>query len=201
MKKIPLQTTFLDALHQLLDLAKQKDRIAIREIRKILSRRGTEALLAIFSIPIPIPGLSNLFGIVLALLGFQFAIGKQPWWPKWILNKTVSSFHLESFALKTIQAIKVLRKVLRPRLSFFIQNPVFYYLNGIVICILACIVALPIPIPFTNILFATPILFMALGLLEDDGLFVLIGYLIIFFDIFLFTTLFLLLNGAVKGNI
>jgi hypothetical protein len=36
--------------------------------------------------------------------------------------------------------------------------------------------SLPLPIPFTNLLPAYTILFLAIGLLESDGLFILFGY-------------------------
>jgi hypothetical protein len=36
--------------------------------------------------------------------------------------------------------------------------------------------SLPLPIPLTNIIPAYTILFLAIGLLEFDGLFILIGY-------------------------
>jgi hypothetical protein len=36
--------------------------------------------------------------------------------------------------------------------------------------------SLPLPIPFTNLFPAYTILFLAIGLLESDGLFILIGY-------------------------
>jgi hypothetical protein len=40
----------------------------------------------------------------------------------------------------------------------------------------AFLMSLPLPIPLTNLLPAYTILFLAIGLLELDGLFILIGY-------------------------
>ncbi len=40
----------------------------------------------------------------------------------------------------------------------------------------ALLMSLPLPIPLTNLLPAHTILFLSIGLLESDGLFILIGY-------------------------
>ena len=45
-----------------------------------------------------------------------------------------------------------------------------------VVCVAALVLALPMPIPFTNTFPGWTILLFAFGLLERDGLFVLAGY-------------------------
>jgi hypothetical protein len=182
--------SFIESLEKIQDLTKQSETVEVWKILKILSKRGIEALLILFSIPIPIPGISNLFGLILAFLGVQFAFGSKLWVPKWIAKREINSHHLSLFITKTINALNSLHTVIHPRLTFFIQNPFMSYLNALVICLLAFIVAMPIPIPLTNILFATPILAMALGLLNDDGLFVLIGYVIVVMDFFILLSLY-----------
>ena len=167
--------SFIESLQRIQDLAKTQESVEVRKILSILSKRGTEALLILFSIPIPIPGLSNLFGIVLVFLAIQFAIGNALWLPKWIADRTINSEHLNQFIGKTIDILQSLQRIIHPRLQIFIQNPFISWFNTFLICLLAFIVALPMPIPLTNIMFATPILAMALGLLNDDGLFVLVG--------------------------
>lgn len=176
--------SFTESLTRIQDLTKTSETVTVQQILTILSKRGIEALLIIFSIPIPIPGISNLFGLILAILGVQFAFGSKLWVPKWVSKRKINSQHLKLFIEKTKDALDALHKVIHPRLPFFIQNPFMSKVNAILICLLAFIVAIPIPIPLTNILFATPILAMALGLLNDDGLFVLIGYIIVLIDFF-----------------
>ncbi|HFD2276232.1 TPA: exopolysaccharide biosynthesis protein, partial [Legionella pneumophila] len=48
-------------------------------------------------------------------------------------------------------------------------------INGIVIFFLALLLMLPIP--FSNFIFATILIIISLGLIEKDGLFLIIGYL------------------------
>jgi hypothetical protein len=47
---------------------------------------------------------------------------------------------------------------------------------GICLAWNALLMSLPLPIPFTNLLPAYTILFLEIGLLESDGLFILFGY-------------------------
>ena len=183
--------SFNESLTRIQDLTKESKAIEVQEILKILSKRGIEALLILFSIPIPIPGISNLFGLILAFLSVQFAFGTKLWVPKWIAKREIHSNHLALFIKKTKNTLFSLQKVVHPRLKFFIQNPIMSHFNATLICLLAFVVALPIPIPLTNLLFATPILAMAFGLLNDDGLFVLIGYGIVVLDFFIFLSLYL----------
>ena len=49
--------------------------------------------------------------------------------------------------------------------------------HGLMIFILGLFLALPLPVPLSNITAAWSILLISLGILEDDGLIVGIGYL------------------------
>lgn len=191
--------SFVDSLGIILNLSKTVEVIKIRQILEILSGKGYPALLIIFSLPfcfpIQIPGFSTPFGIILGLIGLRIAFGRKPWLPDWILDKSFKSHSIEKFVAKTISGVVYMQKLLHPRLLVFTQNPIFHRLNGLLIFFLAILLSLPLPIPFTNLISAIPILCFGLGLLEDDGVAILIGYLltiicfIYFFIIFLFGAL------------
>ncbi len=188
--------SFFDCLNQILELTHEQKEIKLRRVFKILSGKGYAALLIVFSLPfclpIQIPGFSTPFGIILAFLGLRVAFGKHPWWPKWVLEKKFQSEPIKKLIQKTMKAVKFMQRGLKPRLSLFTKNPLFHRLNGLLVCILSLLLALPLPVPFTNLMTATPILCMGLGLLEDDGIFILLGYLLaivcfsLFFAIFVF---------------
>lgn len=191
--------SFVDSLGIILNLSKTVEEIKIRQILEILSGKGYPALLIIFSLPfcfpIQIPGFSTPFGIILGLIGLRIAFGRKPWLPDWILDKSFKSHSIEKVVAKTISGVVYMQKLLHPRLLVFTQNPIFHRLNGLLIFFLAVLLSLPLPIPFTNLISAIPILCFGLGLLEDDGVAILIGYLltilcfIYFFIIFLFGAL------------
>lgn len=186
--------SFLDSLQKISDLTKENDEIEMRQITSILSGKGYSALLIIFSlpfcIPIQIPGFSTPFGIILGFLGLRIAFAKKPWWPQWVLEKKVKSHLVQRVVEKSIVSVRYIQKFLYPRLVILTQNQFFYRLNGLLICFLAFLLALPLPIPFTNLFSAIPILFIGLGLLENDGLFILLAYFIVLIDIILILSLF-----------
>lgn len=172
--------SFQECLEQILLLCQISEEIKVKEILLILSGKGYAALLIVlslpFCIPIQIPGLSTPFGVILAFLGLRIAFAKRPWLPSWILEKNIKTSVVQNLVKKTIQIVKYMQKVLDQRLVFLTQSPVFHRLNGIIIFFLALLLSLPLPVPFTNLLAAIPVLCIGLGLLEDDGVFILIGY-------------------------
>lgn len=190
----PHHLNFLEALQVLLDKAKEEDEVSLEQVFHILSGKGYAALLIIlslpFCLPIQIPGFSFLFGIFLAFIGLRIAFGKHPWWPQWILQKKLKGKTLEALTEKTIKAVVYCKKILHPRLVFLIQNPVLHRIHGVVIAILALLLAIPLPLPLTNLTAAFPILFMGLGLLEEDGYMIILSYIFAFICFCFFFVLF-----------
>ena len=187
--------TFVEALSLISTAAKENETITLAQIFHILSGKGYAALLILFSfpfcLPIQIPGFSTPFGLILIFLGLRVAFGKRLWWPKWILNKSFSSSIVDKLVNKTIYVMQKMQKFFHPRLQFLTKESHLHRLHGLVVAILAIFLSLPLPIPFTNMLAALPILSMGLGLLEDDGVFILIAYGLALVCIGLFLALFL----------
>lgn len=187
--------TLNDSLQQILTMAREKDSVPIRALLTSLAGRGYPALLIILSIPfcfpINIPGFSTPFGIILAFIGLRMACAKRPWWPKKMLDKSIPSKRLIKVIQKAISIVHALRKVLRRRLNFLTEYPYVRRMNGLLIAILAVLLSLPLPIPLTNMLCAFPILCFGLGMLEDDGLAILLGYVLTLLCFSMFILLFL----------
>lgn len=172
--------SFLNSLKKVLELTKQASQLKIEQIFTVLGSRGVSALVVLFSLPftfpIQIPGFSTPFGLVLAFLGSRLALSKPLWCPRGLREKSFSSPGIAKLVGKTIKVVEYMQRFLRPRLRTLIKNPVFNCLNGFLIFILALILALPLPIPLSNMLTAFPMLSLGLGLLEEDGVLILIGY-------------------------
>lgn len=184
----PTIRPFLDSLKEVLYQAKKQDAIALNDIFAILAGRGYAAMLILlsfpFCFPIQIPGFSTPFGFLLAFLGLRITFGKHMWWPEWILQKTVSSKKVISVTGALIRFFEHPRMhILRPRWLIF-SHSLFRRIDGIIVFLLGAFLALPLPIPFTNIFSAFPILAIGLGLLEDDGLFLVIGYILALLALF-----------------
>lgn len=155
--------------------------LTLEELMTALEGKGHAAMITVlslpFSQPIQIPGLSVPFGIVLFYSGLRIAFAQQPWLPGWLLVKKIPP----STALGLLEGMRkvsrMTEKILHPRWAFLCRRPALHRLHGILIAFLSILLALPLPIPFSNMLAAVPILLLALALLEDDGVFLIAGYL------------------------
>ena len=171
----------------------QSKSLSILEILEILSGKGRPIILILLALPfcqpIQLPGLSTPFGIMIGLIGFRLVINRNIWLPKKLLSKTINPLTLQKITTKTLTIIRKSKKWVHPRLNWVCHNPCMKKTNGIMICLLGLVLALPLPIPLSNLTAAWSIFFIELGMLEDDGLFVLIGYGIFLLTVALFTFL------------
>lgn len=181
MKSKKSYKTFEEELLQLQEKGSQES-LSIGEILEILSEKGHPLILIFLSLPfcqpIQIPGFSTPFGLSIAFIGLKMAFGKFVWLPKFILKKEISPSHLKLITGKTLSLMKKMKRWIYPRMSWICNNPVMEVVNSLTICVLGILLALPLPIPFSNLMAAWSIFFIAVGLLEEDGLFVIIGYVI-----------------------
>jgi hypothetical protein len=187
--------SFLDSLRHMVAVAKEQNGIKLEQVFHILAGRGYAALLIVFSFPfcfpVTIPGTSFPFGAVLAFCGLRIAFAKHLWWPEWILNKTLTPAQIEDVVNKATRGLTYLQKVLHPRLCVLTQNPWLHRFHGCTIFVLAVLLSLPIPFPFSNMICALPLLFFGLGLLEDDGYAIIIAYVLACLCLIAFMALFI----------
>ncbi|MBS0622087.1 MAG: exopolysaccharide biosynthesis protein [Verrucomicrobia bacterium] len=185
--------TLAEDLENLTLLAQGKERVSIKEILKNLPAKGRTFVLVCLSLPfcqpIHIPGLSILVGLIIAFIGIRMAFGQQMWAPKKILLKTISSTWIKRATEKILNFLRKLKRLTHPRMEWLCQNRAIQLVNGGLIVFLGLFLALPWPVPFIHLLAAWPIFLIAFGLLQDDGLFVLIGeFLCIIPALVLFST-------------
>ncbi len=149
----------------------------------ILRGRGVDVLIVLlalpFCTPIPLPGLSVPFGIVLSLFGFRIALRQKPWLPKRLLEKKIPVSTLHKIIPASLKAASYIEKALHPRLRFFSRWASFHVVNGIVITLSGLLLSAPLPpLPFANGLPALAIVFVVAGMMEEDGAAIFCGYLI-----------------------
>jgi hypothetical protein len=180
-----LQLLLLEANHQAL---------SIKKITDILSDKGQATLLLFFSlpccIPISIPGFSTPFGIAIAFIGWRIALSRPLWLPKTLMKKEIPYRTLEKIVLTAIKITKKLNFLISTRWVWLIKNPYLRFFRGLTISLLGLLLALPLPIPLTNLLCAFPIFLFSLAILADDGLLIILAYLFSALAVGLFTALF-----------
>ena len=156
--------------------------LTLGELEQTLKGRGFGLfvlLLALpFTFPITIPGLSIPFGLVIMLIGLRLAVGRKPWLPAFILRREIKYSLLEKIVGLGLRLSTKLEKVVKPRMHFLQRWPGMLNLIGLGIASGGLLLSLPLPplIPFSNTIPAFAVLFLAAGMIERDGLLVLIGH-------------------------
>ena len=180
--EIPADEKISDALRRLLQEAEGRP-LQIREMVEILHGRGllmmTVLLCLPFLSPVTIPGISMPFGLAIAICGLRIAFGHKPWLPKAVLDRSISYHALEKMVRAGCRIYGKIERVLRPRLPIFLDGP-GTMLAGAAIAVSGVALSLPIPPPFilTNTIPGFAIIFLALGLMERDGVLVLVGHIL-----------------------
>lgn len=156
--------------------------VRLEEIIGVLHGRAYLLLLVLLSLPfitpIPLPGLSTPFGLVVALIGLRLALGMKPWLPQKLLRTELPPGFFGKLIHFTRRIVALLEKFLRPRWTAFTATELLQCLHALIIFLAGLALLLPLPIPLTNTFPAWAILLVACGLLERDGLFVLAGYVV-----------------------
>ncbi len=165
--------------------------VLIKELNGITIKGMIFIISLCFSFPIPLPFISSIFGIILISLGIKMIISKKLWFPKWFMMKEINYETLVKLIFYSKKVFLFLEKFLSNRWNFLIKNPIFNIINALVICFQGFLLALPLPVPFTNIFAAFPIMILSIGLLEEDGLLILISYFFSLMSTLFFLFLFL----------
>ena len=159
----------------------KKESMTVGEIKNALHERGFGILLAIAAIPIclpvPVPpGYTTIFSIPLFIFSIQMVLGMRvPWLPAWIEKKSIKRESLEKIIAKANPWLKKIEHRMQPRMTY-ISVHTWERIIGIFAFVFALSISLPIPL--TNFPPGWGILVMSLGLLNRDGVTILIGMII-----------------------
>lgn len=143
------------------------------EIFEHLAGRGHAALMVVMAMLTFLPAISVITGPILVFVGLRFSFGQRPWLPKWLLQRSVQRSTIASVATTCERFEKRTARILRPRAVGLVRNIWLHRALGVIVAI--CGALLPLPIPFTNFPLALPVIIIGLSLLEDDGLYAVIG--------------------------
>lgn len=153
--------------------------ICFEDIIKLLGPRAFGIALLFFSLPsaLPfsvIPGVAFVFSVPIFFFSVQIILGRNTLWlPKKIAKKNVPYQSVAKIIQKTVPYLKKAEYFLKPRWAFMTSRPL-EIMNGLVILCLAILLVLPIP--FSNFIFAILLITFSLGLIEKDGVVIMLGY-------------------------
>jgi len=186
--------TVKDSLHE--------ERISLRELMVLVGEQGLLVfcmfLTIPFLLPVSIPGVSTAFGVVIVLIGIGVALNRVPWLPTRLMNRTIERIHLLPALEKGAALFSRLDRFIRPRWLALTHASTLNRLNGFLLIAGAVLLMAPFGlIPFSNTLPALAILFLAAGMLQRDGIFVALGYLMLLATVVYFGVL---IGGAIMAG-
>jgi len=153
--------------------------VRLGEVLDATKGRGFHLLLVFVSLPfltpIPFPGFSIPFGLVVAAIGARMALGQKPWLPQILLARELPAGFLVKVLAGASRVLKFMEKFLRPRLMFLHEQPFYRRLAGVLIALSGLLLLLPVPVPFSNGLPAWTVLLLSVAALARDGLCFLAG--------------------------
>lgn len=154
-------------------------RVRLGELAAVLQLRGYNALLLLLALPfvtpVPLPGLSTAFGVMIALLGARMALGWNPWLPARLGARELPARLLPKLLRSAGRAFGRLETLLRPRLLYPDYPRPFQRVSGVIIALCGLLLVLPLPVPFSNAFPAFAIILLAAAGLERDGAVFLAG--------------------------
>ena len=143
------------------------------------------------ALPIPAPGYSIPFGVVMALLAWQLIAGaRQPWLPARWRQRGFNRDKVRGVIKTGLPWLRRIEMISRPRLASVCTSVIGRMVIGCAILLMS--LCMMIPIPGTNTLPAIGIFLIGFGLLDDDGLISLGGFMVCAFALALVLAIFIL---------
>lgn len=176
-KKTERFQSFEETLKLLLLKKCDQGAVSFHTLFKTLSGKGRILLLLLFSLPFSqIFGLAVVFGLIIAYLGISLAFKLPFWIPKKLADKKIKGKIFKKIIGQVYKFFRKIKSFTHPRMIFLSQNPTMRIINGLLIAIIGISIALSWPIPLSGFISYGAIFFMAIGLLNDDGVLIAISY-------------------------
>lgn len=152
--------------------------VTLEQVLQISEERVFGFFLVLLSLPsampVPAPGYSIPFGIVILLLSLQMVAGsKTPWLPAKMLKRELNHPKVRPLWKQGVSWLRRLETLARPRWTPICASGIGRVILGLAVSLMA--ISMLIPIPGTNTLPAIGICVTSFGLIEDDGLISLLG--------------------------
>lgn len=174
-RRTPPTARKLSIILQDLSADTARQRVSLGEMMDAMEGRAYGALLLIFAFPniLPSPpGLAAVLGLPLIVLSFGMMLGRAPWLPPFIRNRSVPRDTFAAVFTRAAPWVAKAERLLRQRLPILTWGIAQQVLGGV--CLILA-VALSLPVPFGNMAPSIAICLIGLGVLERDGIWVLAG--------------------------
>ncbi len=158
------------------------DQVSVAQIRDRIGDDGvlmlSMLLCVIFLVPVSIPGVSTVFGAAILLGGVSRLLRRKLWLPESIESKQLAADKVKAGLARGSSWLHRLERISKPqRLQRWIAANEVETVNNFGIVLGALLLMAPFGfVPFSNTLPAVAVLLLCIGLLQRDGLCVLLGH-------------------------
>ena len=155
--------------------------LSLGELVKLLGREGLLLLCVVLSLPfllpVSIPGVSTVFGLLILLIGMAEALRMPIWLPGKVARYALTRERLRDILKLGAHWVQRLEKLARPRMAW-LSSAAMQRVNGAMLVLGAALLMMPLAIiPFSNTLPALACIFLAVGMLGRDGVCIMLGCL------------------------
>jgi hypothetical protein len=176
----PHRENLSTALEALLAREHAGAELTVGEVFERIGDRGFGLLLIVLSLPsalpIPAPGYSTPFGILIAVLALQMLAGRTtPWLPRRAARTRLHGKFIDGMLGFFSKFFGKVEFLIRPRLRWVGSRAGLAFLGALVLVMAGLMI---LPIPLTNTFPAFVIFLTGIGLTEEDGLFSLFAGLL-----------------------
>ncbi len=155
--------------------------ISLNELDVALGEDGAPLLTLLlcvpFLFPVPLPGLSSIFGFAIIFLEMRTFYAVPPPLPGFVGKRRISRILIERMSRRASDAIVRIEHVFFPRLER-VTGGIGRRLVSVAIIVSAIGLSLPFPpvIPLTNTIPALAIILLSIGMIFRDGIVAVVGY-------------------------
>lgn len=155
----------------------ESERVSVADIVDALGDRGLGVLITIFALPNILPSTVPFGNVLTGLPTIVLAVHLMAGWPRLVLpeilaRQTIPAKALKAFAPRLATLLAAIEALLRPRL-LGVSGPGSERILGALCLVLSIINTLPIPLGHN--LPALGLAIIGLGLIEHDGLAIVVG--------------------------
>ncbi|MBU2957340.1 MULTISPECIES: exopolysaccharide biosynthesis protein [unclassified Paracoccus (in: a-proteobacteria)] len=160
------------------------EKTSLREVVEALGQRSLSAYLLVPSLAVlsPLSGVplfSTVCGVAIFLISAQMLMRRDHLWlPDMLMRRKVPSKRLEAAVRWMRGPARFLDRITARRLEFLVRRPFVWVTQAV--CLIGGLV-MPVLelVPFTSSILGGMVSLLALGMLARDGLFAILGFLMI----------------------
>ncbi|MEM6563890.1 MAG: exopolysaccharide biosynthesis protein [Pseudomonadota bacterium] len=172
------ETAISDRLDQLAESAID-EAVSLEWILGQLHERAFGLFLLVLALPCCIPflyGIPQIVALPLMFVSAQLLLGRQtPWLPKGLAARTVSADALLNLATRAGPWLRRIEAISRPRQTQLTRAPLDRVVGLALVLFSASIL---VPLPGTNTVPGFAVVVVSMGLLQRDGVLVILGMLL-----------------------